>query len=355
MNRNRYILFFCLTAALATILSAALLLASLEIYLRLKGKKPFTLMPTDEDSVIVEPDPVRGWRNRPGVYTRWPARWAGDEWIKVTVWPAGNRATAQAPREGGRVIAVGCSYMAGFAISDEETLAWKLQKIFPRLEILNYGTPGYGTYQALLLLEDYLRTSPAPQMVIYGFVDFHQQRNVAAVEWQRNIRRKGGRGHAQVPYVTLDREGRLVRHAPEAYTVWPLSRHSAAIDFLQSRLLSLRSGRSGASRQRLITAKLLVAMNDLCKARGTRLLVCVLGCRDADLKEYLDMLAKNGIEYVVCIPPRNTEIPMRAREGHPSPELNSFWAARIAEYLKKTLLASKTAEAVHGPPRTARR
>ena len=36
----------------------------------------------------------------------------------------------------------------GWAIDDNETYPWKLQKRYPSLNVLNYGTGGYGSYQS---------------------------------------------------------------------------------------------------------------------------------------------------------------------------------------------------------------
>ena len=51
---------------------------------------------------------------------------------------------------------LGCSFVQGWALSDEETFAWKLQERFVRARVLNFGTAGYGTTQSLLALERYL-------------------------------------------------------------------------------------------------------------------------------------------------------------------------------------------------------
>ncbi len=70
----------------------------------------------------------------------------------------GRRITSPAQEEkpDGRdqVVVVGDSLTYGYGLSDEETWPWLLQERLPCSRVLNYGAPGYGTYQCLLMLEE---------------------------------------------------------------------------------------------------------------------------------------------------------------------------------------------------------
>ena len=127
-----------------------------EVVLRLNGFKPWVYAGSSDEPVMYGRDSVLGWRNRPGDYVMPPFAPGGSS-IDVTYLADGRRATG--PDDGrsgddGDLIIVGGSYTQGWAISDRETYAWKLQLRYPKLRVRNHGTGGFGTYQSLLVLEE---------------------------------------------------------------------------------------------------------------------------------------------------------------------------------------------------------
>ena len=180
-SRPRHRLAFA-TLAVGMGMLAALVIA--EIALRSSGHEPWKEFDGHLDMPRMhEPDPDLGWRSKEGRYV------FGTTPIHMTFWPDHTRATAAAPvRADAAVVVLGCSFVQGWALSDEETFAWKLQERFARARVLNFGTAGYGTTQSLLALERYLeerkRTHGAaaakgPLIVVYGFSDFHTSRSIA--------------------------------------------------------------------------------------------------------------------------------------------------------------------------------
>ena len=171
---------------------AALVIA--ETALRSSGHEPWKDLDGHLDMPRMhEPDPDLGWRSKEGRYV------FGTTPIHMTFWPDHARATAAAPvRADAAIVVLGCSFVEGWALSDEETFAWKLQERFVHARVLNFGTAGYGTTQSLLALERYLeeqkRTQGAaaargPLLVVYGFSDFHTGRNIAEASWLRSLAR----------------------------------------------------------------------------------------------------------------------------------------------------------------------
>ena len=79
-------------------------------------------------------------------------------------------------------------------ISDEDTLAWKLQQRFPEARVSNFGTGGYGGYQSLLFMERELPRLGAGSVVLYVFTGHHTARNVAPRSWMRLLAQSLGRG-----------------------------------------------------------------------------------------------------------------------------------------------------------------
>src|SRR5437867_12792439 len=100
----------------------------------------------------------------------------------------------------------------GWAVNDEETWAWRLQELEPQVRITNRGVVGYGTYHALLTLEEQLRAGNRPAAVIYGYYFGHDERNVASEAQLRGIAMYSLDGMARTPFCTEGPDGTLVRH-----------------------------------------------------------------------------------------------------------------------------------------------
>jgi hypothetical protein len=132
-----------------------------------------------------------------------------------------------------QIITLGCSYTQGWAISDHETYAWNLRARFPSVEILNYGTGGYSTYTTVLVLEKLFQSSQRIKLAIYGFLAFHEDRNVDTGKWLELLSLYSRRNHLFVPYCTLDGEENLTRNPPTSYPVWPLREVFVSVNDLQ--------------------------------------------------------------------------------------------------------------------------
>jgi len=156
------------------------------------------------------PDVVLGWTLVPGHY-QMPAYVPGGARATVTIWDDRTRATSKVrkPRDT-QVLLLGCSFTYGWAISDDETYAWKLQERLPEVEILDAATSAYGTYQSLLRLERHLAgAARPPAVVVYGLFGEHATRNVGDPRWIRVLSQMPDRGEVAVPYCQLDDRGDL--------------------------------------------------------------------------------------------------------------------------------------------------
>lgn len=313
---------FAVAAALLAII-LALFLA--EIVLRGGGYhwRPVT---SDEGTpVIFEPDAELGWRHQPGTYTQWPARN-----IRVTIWPDGSRATGISPLEAGQtLLLVGGSFTEGWAISDEETLAWKLQARMPQFRVRNYGTGGYGTYQSLLLLRRLLGQGIQPRIVLYGFCDIHDKRNIAETGWLRTLSRMASRGHVAVPYCSIDADNRLVEMPPRSYPAKGLVRSLAVVDS-GVRLVMRIADRRRIRHMRAITGELIENMHMLCSRHATQFIVIVYRCRPASRAAYFSHFRDKGIRFIDCTGITIHEV---ADDPHPDGATNSRWADMVAETL----------------------
>lgn len=324
-------------------ISLILLLVSSELLLRFTGHQPWSYKVRSNEPVMFKPDQVFGWKNKEGSYI-YPAYVPTGKDIKVTSLADGSRITSEIAVEADerdKFIIVGGSFTQGLAISDHETFPWKLQGKYPFVKVLNYGTSGYGTYQSLLVLENFFKNSESPAMVLYGFIDNHEKRNVATPGRLKGIRsgsRRRGGHVVYLPYCTINNHGTLVRESPISYPpIWSLSKSLATANFFQYHSLVLKSLRRRFQR-RLVTEKLLLEMNRLSKENGTIFMVALLhfGDNPKQKSHYINFLEKNHIEAVDCVYPMTPEMKVKG-EGHPNGKMNTLWANCIAKAIGDSL------------------
>ena len=283
--------------------SAALVLASLAIALGLAEIGARWILPPDQPALIpaeqqvVQFDAELGWRNRPGTY-RASFQAGGRSYpVTTTIGPTGERRHALSPAaEDARedVAVVGCSYTFGCGVNDDDVYAARLARAEPGVNVVNLGTNGYGTYQALLTLERRYAQRPPPRVVIYGFLAHHAARNAATARWRAVVSAVQNEGAPRVPYVTLDAAGQLVRHPPEGLPPMPLCGWSRLCREL--RLLSPYHPDPPPPAREEATRKLIAAMRDWAAARGARLVVALL--ESGDVPRYEAFLRGAGIPFV---------------------------------------------------------
>jgi len=281
-----------------------------------------------------EYDPTLGWRSKKGSFRVPPYDTSGDE-THYSFLQGGLRKTSEGQVDvrdaRPKFIAVGCSFTEGWAISDEETFAWKLQEEFPDYEVLNYGTAGYGTYQSLLMLEQVLPKLAHPRTVLYGFSDKHEDRNVAAAAWVRKLSSYSKRAHLFVPYVSLDINGQIIRHMPEAYPVFPLREYSSVLNLAESAYAELRA-KGRTTQKREATQQLILQMRELTQSQGVEFVVVFLVVDEEAKAHYQRFLTENHITTIDCSRPLSKDMTVSG-EGHPNGKMNSLWAACIGDSL----------------------
>jgi hypothetical protein len=316
-------------------LSGCLLLA--ECALRVAGfptGRSFARHPNEPRTM--QPDARLGWKPRAGtwVYPGYapPSDGSPPPEIRLTFTEALRRSTgppAGAARDA--IVLVGCSFTMGHGISDEETFGWKLQQLLHR-PVYNYGVGGYGTYQAFLRLESVLaELEPPPSIVLYGFAGFHATRNAAPDAWLEDLRSATGEPVA-LPYATLEADGSLARHPPEAFPE-ALSEHPLHL----YRLVGRAARRIAAAPRwwsRVDTSIAIIrAMEALSRAHGARFAVVDLNAPKAKVaRRYAEFVAESGIPWVSCEVPEDPEHQV-AGDGHPNALANTKYAHCVAAFL----------------------
>jgi hypothetical protein len=320
-----------LLAAIAVTLGLVAALAAAEVALRLTGHAPWRYATIDPRIPVVnDPDPILSWQPKPGAYLIPPFR-AGAQPTRLTIQADRSRATGSPGDRARKLLLVGCSFTFGWGVSDEDTFAWKLHDKLPGYDVINHGVVGYGTYQSLLLLERLLAEGPAPNRVVYGYLEGHEGRNVAHPLWTFGLTKYSRQGMVAVPFCTLDGDGHLRRRSPERYPEWPLHAQLAVVNFLEQSYMKLELPERTAQ-GRPVTDLLLLQMADLCRQHHIEFAVVFLSAGDEARDHYARFLRDHGIETINCSHPLTADVVV-AGDGHPNPRLHAYWADCIAAAL----------------------
>lgn len=305
-----------------------------EIYLRCFSTISPVFMKNQIKRGTCLPDPLLGWINKNGVYI-YPSR---DMPITVTINNNGSRATAacdtQVVNHRDKIILIGCSWMFGQGLSDQQTMGWKIQEMLPEMSVLNYGVKGYSTYQALLMLERVLPVNENTALVIYGFLGHHIDRNTAPQYWRSmlNIGQK-----VSIPYVTLNQDHALIRHKPEAFSPWPVSNYLATFrsleDFLHySSFIKDYKHRADCY---IIMQLLLLEMRNFCEDHGCTLIVALFDMPQELAFFYSQFCHANNIQVINFDYSALKDKPMVITgDTHPNEDVNALWADQTATFLR---------------------
>jgi lysophospholipase L1-like esterase len=117
----------------------------------------------------VEFHPTRGWANKPGARVQYGKP---EYSVIVSHNSRGFRGPEIAERKSAdrlRVLTLGDSMAYGFGVEDDETFSAVLDRLDPRLEVINGGVAGYSAAEELLLLRE---EGPAlsPDLVLVAFL-----------------------------------------------------------------------------------------------------------------------------------------------------------------------------------------
>lgn len=121
---------------------------------------------------ILEPDAALFWRVKPGIDAAYIyAEVLGSQPMSFTVTTdrLGCRRMPTAPRATKRVLFLGDSCTFGVGVDDDETFAYLLQQRLGDVQCLNYGVPGYSSFQGRRRLE-MLEGDLPPDIVVVSFL-----------------------------------------------------------------------------------------------------------------------------------------------------------------------------------------
>lgn len=323
-------------------------LSLVEVILR-NGKNKFSYHFSIPNSVVVNTiDPILGYRIKPGIYES-PAFTKGSDNLNIHILEDGSRRTSANNNHHLEEIALyGCSFTFGSALSDSQTIAWKLQEKHSARQFKNYGTPGYSTYQILLQLKQNLAKKTAPKIVIYNYIQHHEIRNVAPNHWRFSLA-------IPLPFVSLTKDGELVPRYSKRFTKLPFSNKLysiMAIEGWYKRLLSPFQD-TDPTHMRLATTKLIQELHTVSQKAGAEFYLVMLDAKTETTQIYQNLSNSLGINVVDCTHPifsqfyspadgpsaANYKHPDLNRltlpvDRHPNEIMNDYWAECINTKIK---------------------
>lgn len=229
----------------------------------------------------------------------------------------------------------GGSFVAAEGLNPDQSFTELLAKEHKQLRILNLGVNAYGSYQSLLLAQRLLNESEKPRIIIYGFVDFHEYRNIAHWQWLKSLAWNNSTGSVSLPYCRLNSENQTNCHSSRKYPFWPARKELALIPFLEEAYL--RFGDISVLKQKeAVTVDIIEQFRDLCKENNVEFLVVQLSSINKDSNAYAKLLKHSNINYKNCIHPKgNSQEYILPSNGHPNALLNRHWAACLDPEFKK--------------------
>jgi len=324
-----------------------------EIILRMRGFHPMErdlgLLVVPSQAHMYGPDPDLGYTLVPnqkitithtrtmGTTSAPPLTWS------FTTSSSGHRMT-HAPNfqtSGKEIWMFGCSFTFGWSVSDDDSFPWLLQEDLPGYEVINFGTPGYGTLQGLIQFEEELGKGKTPELVVLFYARFHNERNTLAPLYRRLNGFAWTRwGEREQPYVSWA-DGKMERKkGPITYEpVFPFVQTSALMNGLDFLVVSERERKARADDHRdEITEKLVSDFASLSKKVNAGFLVAELLPSGSD--EMKRFCSKQGISYVPVEPAEWDQNMQSPYDGHPNARAHREFARLALPAIREALKAT---------------
>lgn len=296
-----------------TLFSILLIFVVIEVLLRITGNDVrIDNLTRSADPIIYKDDEILGWEQKKGEYFFQP--WSNEGKItKFTINENGSRKTEFESTSKNKIFFFGGSLTQGWAVDDSENFVNIFQNLNKDFKTFNYGVGAYGGYQSLLLQEKILKNYTNISHIIYGYIDHHEIRNVAAGSWLYLLNEYSKRGHVWVPFGSIE-DGALKRNKPVNYIKLPLSNYSALIAKVEKKIMKLKSAKR--ERKKFEISKLIILeMSKNAIKYNSNFTVLLLDINTENLKKYSNFFNMQNINYIYCPFPEDESV---KNEGHPN-------------------------------------
>lgn len=326
LSRAVYVLFVLL-----------LLLGVGELTVRWMGFQPWNprAMPVEVQpgGSLFQPDSLLGYTGRPGTF-----RVDLDQRLQFTVThdSLGHRITPAPPWPDSlgprpEIWIFGCSFTHGYGVDDSATYPYLLQQALPDHRIRNFAMSAYGTYHAVLQLEEALDRWPTPQWVVLAYGDFHDQRNVNSRFWRKALSSQRIAAGIRYPYLRYAGEGTRRHLDPPTYRPWPGAGWSALVHYFEH-AWNRREDRELGSRK--LTLSLIRQVAAAADGVGARFLLA--GILDSgETQQVLGEMAAEGLDTLDIS--ADTDQPayrILPDDPHPNARAHRQMAAQLTQYLQ---------------------
>ncbi|MFC2173096.1 hypothetical protein ACFLU6_10760, partial [Acidobacteriota bacterium] len=212
-------------------------LVSGEAVIRFAGYRPWNVsnvtFSIEPGGRIYVPNPRLGFTHLPGTFTvRLHDGYSfkvthGENLLRIT--HLQNDRSVQVNKE--EIWIFGCSFTHGWTLNDEDTYPWLVQEAFPRYEVVNFGTGGYGTLQSLLQFRDTFEKPTPPKAIVYVYGSFHDRRNTLSRQRRKLMApytSQNDMGFRFHPQARFGQDGKLqVSSVKFGYKAFPFTRYLA--------------------------------------------------------------------------------------------------------------------------------
>ncbi len=313
-----------------------LLLVLVEGVLRLAGRQPLaSFANSGAHSAMMQDDPRLGWRLRSNLKIETKRR--DGKVVRLSTDAKGNRICPckVSAKYQSRIVVIGGSFTnGGVYLDNPDTFSCQLQCQLPMVKIDNLGVQAFGTYQSLLRLESWLMQDSQVDLVLYGYVPFHQSRNIAHWGWHKALRKASSK-NVKIPYITRGKHGSLVRKQPAPYPSLPLSHYLATVAVAEDALARWRSLPAESSMEP-IALSLIKEMKSAAEKINAKFSLIYLHTFGDDKNEFLSLLKQEEVGYIDCDLPVDTKAKNHfviPEDGHPNAAAHSFWSSCLRENL----------------------
>lgn len=306
-----------------------------ELLLRLLNFKPWQYGKLNTTSdVFFEPDPMLGWVSKKGNYKFT----FNDDLISevdINIEEDSNRTTGIKSKNKKNILIIGGSFTQGWGVNDRQTYPFLLQQMFKKYNIYNFAQSGYGGFQSLLLIEEKIKEKNPLELIIYGFIEHHEQRNVAREDWLETLLKysnKSQKFKIKVPYATLNKNNVLVYNKPIGYLELPLREQLAFVNLLEKFYMH-QFNRTRKKIQKKVTEKIFLELNELAKKNNAKFLVANLHYSNKNTAYFYEkFLNDNKINYVDCAINLNAKLILKG-DFHPNAAGHKMYSDCIGNYL----------------------
>lgn len=133
---------------------------------------------------IWQEDSRKGWEHLPNSVGQQSKPLVYD--VTYHIDSQGHRVTA-GTYDRPKILLLGGSFTFGQGVEDQEAFPALLGEAYPEVKVINGGVSAWGTGQALLELEEELATYDDIELVVYGFITAHLERNSVRRSWLQHL------------------------------------------------------------------------------------------------------------------------------------------------------------------------